>query len=235
MELIDFIKNNREYFSDFFIRNTGNSIAIEESDLTHVSVTNMENHVKAMNYLLDLEDNSNLPNISRVGQAMDEIKKIDKIITNGEVEDYRKRDVMINGTDFLPPPAWQVRPGMRQILDNYFYNTEEVIRKIAIYHIEFERLHPFEDGNGRTGRLFVNYELIRNNIPPVVINLEDKEEYCEFLRSRNVDGLTLLLKERSKQEREILEKYGYVFKDKSSTPTGNGDKSDRDDDDDVDR
>ena len=58
------------------------------------------------------------------------------------------------------------------------YKTTSNIEKD---HIEFERIHPFEDGNGRTGRLLINYELLKNNLPPVVISKEDRVKYFEFL------------------------------------------------------
>lgn len=48
-------------------------------------------------------------------------------------------------------------------------------------HLQFERIHPFEDGNGRTGRLSLNYELIKNNLAPVVILKDQRSEYFEML------------------------------------------------------
>ncbi len=96
---------------------------------------------------------------------------------------------------------------------NYFiynYNNEEqdIFYKIAKYHIEFEKIHPFEDGNGRTGRLLLNYELLKNDLPPVVIAKDDRVKYFEFLRNNNINDFAKWLKELSNQEQERLQKFG---------------------------
>ena len=71
-------------------------------------------------------------------------------------------------------------------------------------HIEFEKIHPFEDGNGRTGRLLINYELLKNDLPPVVIVKEDRVKYFEFLRN---NGLAEWLKELSTREEQRMERF----------------------------
>ena len=77
-------------------------------------------------------------------------------------------------------------------------------------YIEFERIHPFEDGNGRTGRLLINYELLKNNLPPVVIAKEDRVKYFEFLRNNNSTGLAEWFKELSTNEKERMGKFGFI-------------------------
>lgn len=83
---------------------------------------------------------------------------------------------------------------------NYNHDEQDIFAKIARYHIEFERIHHFEDGNSRTGRLIINYELPRNNLPPVVITKEDRVNYFEFLRNNDGTGLAEWLKELSTNE-----------------------------------
>ena len=82
--------------------------------------------------------------------------------------------------------------------------------KIARYHIEFEKIHLFEDGNGRTGRLVINYELLINNLPPVVISKDDRVKYFEFLKNNDCQGLAKWLEELSAKEKERMEKFGYI-------------------------
>ena len=89
------------------------------------------------------------------------------------------------------------------------HDEQDIFTKISKYHIEFERIHPFEYGNGRTGRLLLNYELLKNNLPPVVISKDDRIKYFEFLRNNDSIDLAQWLKDLSNTEEERMEKFGY--------------------------
>lgn len=65
----------------------------------------------------------------------------------------------------------------------------------------------FLDGNGRTGRLLINFELLKNNIPPIVIPKEERTKYFEFLRNKDVDGLANWLRALSENEKERMESF----------------------------
>ncbi len=101
---------------------------------------------------------------------------------------------------------------MMYYIYNYNHDEQDVFNKIAKYHIEFEKIHPFEDGNGRTGRLLINYELLKNNLPPIVINKEDRVKYFEFLRNSDYISLAEWLRELSIKEEERMAKFGYINK-----------------------
>ena len=73
----------------------------------------------------------------------------------------------------------------------------------------YRAVQAFEDGNGRTGRLLLNYELMKANIAPVVIEKDDRVKYFEFLRNNDNSGLAEWLKELSTREEERMEKFGY--------------------------
>lgn len=98
---------------------------------------------------------------------------------------------------------------MNYFIYNYNHNEEDIFIKIAKYHIEFEKIHPFEDGNGRTGRLLLNYELLKNNIPPVVISKEERVKYFEYLRTNDSYNLAKWLKILSSKEEDRMKKFGY--------------------------
>lgn len=64
-----------------------------------------------------------------------------------------------------------------QLLEDYRNSTEHIIPRLARFHIEFEGIHPFIDGNGRTGRLLVNLELMKAGYPPIDIKFTDRVAY----------------------------------------------------------
>lgn len=73
-----------------------------------------------------------------------------------------------------------------EIADNFHLN--KVMAAGAYFHLKFENIHPFADGNGRTGRALLNYFLILNGHPPVCIYDEDKKVYIDALRTYDNEG-----------------------------------------------
>jgi len=126
------------------------------------------------------------------------------------IEGYRKVQVFTQGSEHIPPEPEKVPNLMLYYIYNYEHDEQEIFTKIAKYHIELEKIHPFEDSNGRTGRLLINYELLKNNMFPVVIEKEDRIKYFEYLRDNDNLGLAKWLKELSAREEERIKKFGYV-------------------------
>ena len=139
------------------------------------------------------------------------IKKLNETINKDikDTEGYRTVQVFIQGSEHIPPEPEKVTNLMMHYIYNYNHDEQEIFTKIAKYHIDFEKIHPFEDGNGKTGRLLINYELLKNDLTPVVIDKEDRVEYFEFLRNNEVNGLAEWLKELSTREEERMERFGY--------------------------
>ncbi len=126
-----------------------------------------------------------------------------------DTEGYRTVQVFIQGSEHIPPEPEKVPNLMIYYIYNYNHDEQDIFTKIAKYHIDFERIHPFKDKNGRTGRLLINYELLKNDLPPVVIAKEDRVKYFEFLRNNEVNELAKWLKDLSTREKERMEKFGY--------------------------
>lgn len=74
-----------------------------------------------------------------------------------------------------------------------------IIERIARFHLEFEGIHPFIDGNGRTGRLIMNLDLIRNGYPPINVKFTDRKHYYEafdaYYRDNDASKMIALIAE----------------------------------------
>jgi Fic family protein len=80
---------------------------------------------------------------------------------------------------------------MGLLLDWYNKNKDNVnpIALAIIFHHKFEKIHPFMDGNGRTGRMIMNHILISNNLPPIIIHKKTRKEYLESMREADDSDL----------------------------------------------
>ena len=224
MKILEFILNNKDYLEDLITRSTYHSNAIEGSTLTYAEtyailyndnsfkiegkepreIYEAINHKKALELVF-----KNLQNNEEFDERF--IKKLNETINRDikDTEGYRTVQVFIRGSEHIPPAPEKIPNLMTYFVYNYNHDEEDIFTKIARYHIEFEKIHPFEDGNGRTGRLLLNYELLKNDIPPVVISKEERVKYFEFLRNNDSTGLAEWLRSLSTEEKERMEKFGY--------------------------
>lgn len=93
---------------------------------------------------------------------------------------------------------------------------EKALTAAAYFHAKFENIHPFADGNGRTGRILMNYLLVLHNHPPIVIHEEDRQNYFEALEAwdsaQNLEPLIRFLKEQTaKTWRKQIERNSSAF------------------------
>ena len=207
------------YYENFITRSIKSSNAIEGNTLSYAEtysiVFNDEslplqnvnprelyeaiNLKYALNYSLENQDKFDNGLIIKINEYINKNIK--------ETTGYRKGKVFIKGADFVPEPPENVPNSMNELL--YQYNNSElpIIERIADYHIRFEHIHPFEDGNGITGRVIINHELIRNNEIPIVIPEERRIEYFNYLQNYDTKGLTKMIKELQQIEENKINEY----------------------------
>lgn len=178
MDILEFILSNKDYLEDLITRSTYHSNAIEGNTLTYAEtyailyndnrfkiegkepreIYETINHKRALELLFN-----NLQNSKELDERL--IKKLNEIINRDikDTEGYRTVQVFIQGSEHIPPEPEKIPNLMLYHIYNYNHDEQDIFSKIAKYHIEFEKIHPFEDENGRTGRLLINFELLKNN------------------------------------------------------------------------
>ena len=103
---------------------------------------------------------------------------------------YRNVQVFIRGRDWMPPKPEEVPNEMKTLLSWYSKNKKKLHPLIvaSYFHVAFETIHPFVDGNGRVGRLLMNFILHKNKYPMINIPSKIKFDYYETLHKATIDG-----------------------------------------------
>jgi Fic family protein len=101
----------------------------------------------------------------------------------------RNGPVFIKGTRHVPPNAAHVGEELDSLLAAAGQRAQHPVLIAAETHFRFEALHPFFDGNGRTGRLLMNWQLLRAGFPLTVIQVEDRSRYLEALDQGHLGNL----------------------------------------------
>ena len=132
------------------------------------------------------------------------IKNIHALVLMNRPDDkgvYRRIPVRIMGAYTEPVQPYMIEPRMTELLsaNEERKNTMTDIERIALFHLEFEGIHPFIDGNGRTGRLILNLDLIRNGYPPINVKFTDRKRYYDsfdaFYKDNDPTAMTELIAE----------------------------------------
>ncbi len=108
------------------------------------------------------------------------IKDIHSLVLMDRPDDrgrYRQLPVRIMGASHEPPQPYLVPIQMEQLLQELKKEQLHPIETAALFHLKFEGIHPFIDGNGRTGRLILNFMLMQNGYPPINVKFADRRKY----------------------------------------------------------
>lgn len=114
------------------------------------------------------------------------IKDIHSLVLMDRPEDkgvYRRIPVKIMGAQHEPPQPYLVPIQMEQLLRNQKKIKLHTIENAALFHLDFEGIHPFIDGNGRTGRLILNLMLMQEGYPPIDVKFADRKRYYSCFES----------------------------------------------------
>ena len=125
------------------------------------------------------------------------------------IGDYKQRPNMVGMYQTVRPE--NITQEMNFLMD--WYNNQEVdISVLAEFHARYESIHPFQDGNGRTGRLILFRECMKNGIVPIVIEYANRNEYLEGLKEyREVKALSKLVSLFEKEQQLYFEKCKYFM------------------------
>lgn len=161
----------------------GNTLTLRETDLVLRGLTidqkPLKDHMEAVGHKEAFDFVSELVKEKcEINERV--IKQIHYLVLADKKDDrgvYRRLPVRIMGAAHEPVQPYLIVPKMEELLRNYLASEEHIVTKLARFHIEFEGIHPFIDGNGRTGRLLVNLELMKAGYPPIDIKFTDRIAY----------------------------------------------------------
>ena len=191
---VEVVKNLHE---DLVLRWTYNSNAIEGNTLTlketkvalegiTIGGKTMREHFEAINHreaIYFVEELVKKDELLSEFQIKSLHQLIMKNIDDVHAGVYRKTNVVISGAEHTPSDAVHVASEMTDFI-NWYLNDAQILHSVeraARVHADFVKIHPFIDGNGRTSRLLMNFELMKNGFPPAILPVEKRLEYYEAL------------------------------------------------------
>lgn len=185
----------------------GNTLTLQETSLVLQGITidqkPLKDHLEVVGYKEAFEYVENLAkeqNPLTIGNICD----IHYLVLSHRPEDrgrFRRLPVKIAGALIEPVQPYLIESMLQDLLEDMQtqYATLSVPEQVALFHLRFEGIHPFIDGNGRTGRLLMNLQLIRSGLPPINVKYSDRRRYYDafddYARSGSAEKMTTLVAE----------------------------------------
>lgn len=183
----------------------GNTLTLQETALVLEGVTidrkPLKDHLEAVGhkdaflYVQELVKD-------RVPFSENVIKRIHTLVLMDRPDDrgiYRRIPVRIMGAYHTPPEPMLVPEQMEKLIAEFSKKKLHPIESAALFHLKFEGIHPFIDGNGRTGRLIMNLFLMQNGYPPINVKFADRKRYYEafdsYYRDNNDSAMVKMVAE----------------------------------------
>lgn len=148
------------------------------------------NHFRAIDCVIDCAEQPLKEDIIKTLHRILKTGTNDSYLSWFNVGEYKKRANVVGGIQTTPPS--RVAEKMRKLLENYNKKANVTIEDIVELHYEFERIHPFQDGNGRVGRLICFKECLRHKIVPFIIEDRKKMFYYRGLKEWESEKVFLI-------------------------------------------
>ena len=176
----------------------GNTLTLQETALVLQGVTidkkPLKDHLEAVGYK---EAFQYIEELAKQDKDLSEydIKSIHNLVLADRPEDrgtFRRVNVRIAGALTNPVQPYLIEPKIEELLNNYnvWSKNMHIVERVANFHLQFESIHPFIDGNGRTGRLIMNLQLIKEGLPAINIKFADRRKYYDAFDEYSRTGST---------------------------------------------
>jgi Fic family protein len=205
-----------EVFENFLIKFAVNSTSIEGNTITLEEAARLlkEDIVPKGKTLREVFDLKNTKTVffwlkqERPALSLELIEQIhDQLLENIDTrKGYRAEDLRILGQPFTPSPGRYVKDDVKLLLDWHAKQRSSLHPLVlaTLFHHKFENIHPFSDGNGRTGRMLMNHVLMEEGYPPIIIARRNRREYLDVMSGADAATKKQLDATDSKHYRELL-------------------------------
>lgn len=157
-----------------------NTIGVEKEPARIDDIIETVNHFQCFDFMLDCADNILTESIIKQFHAILKSNTSDSRIEWFNVGEYKQRPNMVGDSKTTPPS--KVKKEMQSLLFDYQQKETIAFEDIIEFHYQFEKIHPFQDGNGRVGRLIMFKECLKHNIVPCIIGETHKLYYYRGLK-----------------------------------------------------
>ena len=215
-----------EYLSDLMVRMAHHSTAIEGNTLTQGETKSVlvDGYVPRAMDMRELNEVLNYKafmtflveqSAAGIPLSLSLIREVHAILCRDAIESvpgqFKQRPNMIIGADFTPTPPYLVPSALTDWIDNLAAQMEaatsdsDKVLAICRQHIRFERIHPFSDG--RVGRALIIYSCFLADMTPIVIPVDRRKEYINYLNTEDLQGFTAFAEELQAEERRRIEAF----------------------------
>jgi filamentation induced by cAMP protein fic len=217
-----------DYLSDLMVRMAHHSTAIEGNTLTQGETKSVlvDGYVPRAMDMRELNEVLNYrafmtflveQTASGTPLSLSLICEVHAILCKDAIESvpgqFKQRPNMVIGADFTPTPPYLVPSALTDWIGNLTAQMDAAVsdsdKVLAIcrQHIAFEHIHPFPDGNGRVGRALMVYSCFLAELTPIVIPVDRRKEYINYLNTEDLHGFTAFAEDLQSEECKRIEAF----------------------------